>query len=449
MTEIALIPTTIKMRVHQLDNNGTCTTCQAIAKEQDIVECLDCKTKFHADCDNIRPYCTNRAFLDTHVRMSRGSTNNFPFMCDHCLTRREHNEASSLKEQLAAVVESVATLTKEVKDLKSAHKTTESPLPNGECTSNHHLDNTICNSNENKNKASLNENNNGNSRATSSWDDKERTNAMKNKMKFTVCIKSNDGTAIDTDKVKNIITTNGIKVSKASVNKKNNDFYVDLPSDEQREKLIPLLSGDVIPGNKVVSIKERCPTISIRGLQDYVSEEDLMTRIKDQNEGIKEKLENGSKFTVVFSKEHNVREDNESKEYQVVARVSEDIRDVIKANGNKIFIGFNSHHVVDRFYVKSCSRCHKFGHYRVNCTSTPCCGYCCSLDHESNNCPVHAEKNQARYKCTNCKESNKTCDGHSSHWNKCPTYLEIQKKMMQHIPYYAKNESNNIRQNTQ
>ena len=269
---------------------------------------------------------------------------------------------------------------------------------------------------------------------------------MKNTMKFTVCIKNNNGVAIDTDKVKNIITTNGIKVNKASINKKNNDFYVDLPSDEQRDKLIPLLSRDVIPR---VSVKERCPTISIRGLREYVSEEDLVRRIKDQNEGIKEKLENGSKFTVVFSKEHNVRENSEAKEYQVVARVSEDIRAVIKANGNKIFIGFNSHRIVDRFYVRTCSRCHKFGHYRADCPSTPCCGYCCSPDHESNTCPVHAEKNHHGYKCTNCEEHSKKSEGHSSHWNKCPTYLEIQKKIMQGIPYYAKNGRENSRQETQ
>ena len=435
------------MRVHQLDSNGTCSTCKAIAKEQDIVECLDCRTKFHADCDNTRPFCSNRAFLDTHIRMSRSSTNNFPFMCDHCLTRREHNEASSLKEQLEAVVQSVATLTKEVKELKTVRATTDTlPSDNAEAegprrqNTNHNKNKNRKENNKNENNKKENDANKADDQPLSAWNDKQRTKAMKDTMKkFTVCIKSNDGAAIDTEKVKHIITANGIKVNRATINKKNNDFYVDLPSSEQRDRLIPLLSEDAIPGNEVVSVKEKGPTISIRGVQNYVSEEDLIARIKDQNEGIKEKIEDGSLFSVVFSKEHNVREDSEVKEYQVVVRVSEGIRDVIRANGNKIFIGFNSHRVVDRFYVKSCSRCHKFGHYRAECTSTPCCGYCCATDHESNNCPVHAVKNQTEYKCTNCKEHNKTSDGHSSHWNKCPVFLEIQKKMMQGIPYYAKN----------
>ena len=290
-----------------------------------------------------------------------------------------------------------------------------------------------------------------NDQPTSPWNDEDRMKAMKSKMKkFTLCIKSKDGVIVDSEKVKNIITTNGIKVNKASVNKKNNDLYVEFPTNEQREKLIPLLSEDTgIPENEVVSVKEKYPTISIRGVDNYTTEEELITRIKSQNEGIKERLDNGSHFSIVFSKEHDVKTRNgeELKEYQVVARVSEDIRAVIKASGDKIFLGFNSHRVVDRFYVKSCSRCHKFGHYRADCTSsTPCCGYCCSNEHDSFNCPLHAAKDQTNYKCTNCEENKRKSDGHSSHWHKCPTFLEIQKKMRESIPYYTKNSKRENRQ---
>ena len=108
------------MIAYQIDESGICSTCRISARDQDVVMCLDCKNKFHADCDNTRPSCTNRSFLDTHIRMSRNNTNNFPFICDHCLTRRENNEASSLKEQLAAVVKSLAVLTQEVQSIKQS-----------------------------------------------------------------------------------------------------------------------------------------------------------------------------------------------------------------------------------------------------------------------------------------------------------------------------------------
>ena len=193
-----------------------------------------------------------------------------------------------------------------------------------------------------------------------------------------------------------------------------------------------------------MNVKEKFPTISIRGVVNYVSEEDLIKRVKDQNEKVKEKIDNGSHFSVVFSREYKGKDDDEEtdeeKEYQVVVRVSNDIRAAIKACGDRIYLGFKCHRIVDRFYVKSCSRCHKFGHYRADCTSTPCCGYCCSQEHESTDCPVYAAKDQANYKCTNCETANKKSDGHSSHWHQCPTLVETQKKMMQKIPYYAKNE---------
>ena len=125
--------------------------------------------------------------------------------------------------------------------------------------------------------------------------------------------------------------------------------------------------------------------------------------------------------------------------YQVVARVSDRIRDALKANNDRVFIGFSSYRVFDRFYVKSCASCHRFGHYHANCSSTPSCGYCCSPDHTSEHCPLREDKDPSKYKCINCKEAGKVCDGHSSHWQKRPTYMEQQKKMRSSIPYYTKN----------
>jgi len=62
-------------------------------------------------------------------------------------------------------------------------------------------------------------------------------------------------------------------------------------------------------------------------------------------------------------------------------------------------------------------------------------------DHASDLCPINEEKerDQAKYKCVNCQDAGKQCDAHSSHWYKCPTYIEQQKKIMMNIPYYAKN----------
>ena len=77
--------------------------------------------------------------------------------------------------------------------------------------------------------------------------------------------------------------------------------------------------------------------------------------------------------------------------------------------------------------------------YHAQCEAKPSCGYCGAENHSSKECPVHREKDQTKYKCVNCKEAGKPDVGHSSHWQKCPTYIEQQKKMKKNIPYYAKN----------
>ena len=287
-------------------------------------------------------------------------------------------------------------------------------------------------------------------KAKPAWTDPKETDRIikQKESKVTLCIKNdNQDAGIDMKKVKNVVTSHGIQITNASVNRKNGDVYFDLPSPEEREKLVPLLKDEVITGNTIVNVKKKCPVITIKNVSDYVDEEELIARIKAQNSKIGELIDkNGSEFTVVFAKELKTKsrttafvEDENSKLFQIVARVSEDIRRILKSDNDKLFIGFTAHHVFDRFYVKSCAKCHRFDHYHADCQGKACCGFCSSEDHDSNNCPIHVQKDQANFKCVNCKDAGKPADGHSSHWHKCPTYLERQEKMKKDIPYYAKN----------
>ena len=52
-------------------------------------------------------------------------------------------------------------------------------------------------------------------------------------------------------------------------------------------------------------------------------------------------------------------------DYLVVIRLANEIRDLLKANNDRIYYGTTVHRVIDRFYIKSCAKCHKFGHYHA------------------------------------------------------------------------------------
>ena len=399
---------------HQVNDDGTCSTCNSAVNERQIVECFSCKHKYHGECNNTTPFCS-KTFLKSFKGLQNNSS--FVFICPTCITTQENVAASTMKDQLAEVVAAVAQLSKEVRELKSEkiekpEQSISLPIKPAVKT------------------PSVGE-------IKSAWDDPKGLKNVKKDV-VTLCIKS-DGHPVDVSKVEEVVMSHGIQVTKASVNKKSGDMYIDLPSKDSRDKLLPLLNETSIPGNCVINIKQKCPTISIRNVIDYVDENKFIERVKNQNPVIKEKIESGSEFSVVFTRKPKVASDNTG--HLVVIRVGNEIRDVLKANNDKIFLGFNAHRIMDRFYVKSCGKCHKFGHYHAECPSVSgCCGFCLAEDHTSEQCELAKNKDHSNFKCVKCKDAGKPFEGHSSHYSKCPTFLEVQKRTKMNIPYYSKNQ---------
>ena len=129
-----------------------------------------------------------------------------------------------------------------------------------------------------------------------------------------------------------------------------------------------------------------------------------------------------------------------NKFFQVVARVSPDIRDQITANGDKLYTDLIAHRVRDRFFVKRCNKCQQFGHYYADCKANGCCTFCKSSEHKSSDCNLKGTSDKSAYQCINCEKSGMEFHGHSAHWGKCPVFSESQDKVKLSIPYYrAKN----------
>ena len=375
---------------HQINDSGMCTTCNATASEHHILDCFICKMKFHGECNGNPPYAT-KSFVNAFKKLRNNDS--FVFICPHCKTGQENMEASTVQQQIEVVLKAVSQLTKEVAELKNERRN-DAQNSSGTPSSLNPL--VVKPESPSSSQQKVNQESSSSNQQKPVWPTIKQTNIVK-KDKITVCIK-NDGSSIDLSKVKDVVRQNGIQVSKASGNPKNGDVYVDLPSNDQRDKLVPLLNSEV-QGNTIVNVKSKCPIITIRNVSEYVDEADFIERIKSQNTKLAEKIEEGSEFSVVFSKEHhlkpgfkrNVDADNDTV-YQVVVRVSDEIRHIIKSSGDRIFIGFSSYRVFDRFYVKTCVQCHRFGHYIADCDATPCCGYCGDDSHSSKDCPINQSK---------------------------------------------------------
>ena len=420
---------------HKVDSSGTCSTCSLGVKEN-WVECFQCKERFHGNCTGLgkAAYCTKTALTN----FKGMKCDNFVFICNNCLTSKEHIEASSVKEQLAMLVTTVSDLKREFREFKTNNTTATHNASVEIISSPIAIDSNkaylipktdIVDSNPtvNHTAAPSDVNNNVSIPVPSS---KSFASALK---KSTVCIKNNVDTpeTVDMEKVRSVVTSNGIRVSKATVNEKNGDVYVELPSDEEREKLIPLLGS--LQGNTVVKVNSKLPVIQLRNVCNFIDKDNFVDNVKLQNPKLGEEISKGSVFSILFTKQKTETDSA----HLVVIRVSPEIRDILKEGGDRIYFGFSSYKAEDRFYVKTCNKCHQFGHYHSDCTKNSCCGYCASEEHSSGDCPVKALNDPTKFKCVNCTLIKKDPMGHSAHWHKCPALLEQQNRVKSLIPYYA------------
>ena len=158
---------------------------------------------------------------------------------------------------------------------------------------------------------------------------------------------------------------------------------------------------------------------------------DILSNIRSQNPEIANLISTGEEFTILF-----IKDGKSTNKCTAVARVSSRIRNLIKNNRNRLYIGINSCRVFDRFFVKRCNNCQEFGHYKDKCTNEVKCGHC-GGDHQSDNCELKKDSTDpSLLSCCNCKASGLNDKGHSTFWNKCPAYVIAQKKLRSSIPYY-------------
>ena len=80
-----------------------------------MLKCYDCNSTYHAICGEVTPF-GNKTFVGIFKKLK---VDNYLFACDICLTKREDNEASTLKDQFEALTAKVDTLVSKFQGIKS------------------------------------------------------------------------------------------------------------------------------------------------------------------------------------------------------------------------------------------------------------------------------------------------------------------------------------------
>ena len=215
--------------------------------------------------------------------------------------------------------------------------------------------------------------------------------------------------------IRDVAVSNGIPITDVKVTT-NKNTVVSVPNQDVLEKLKPLLAGKPeLRKYEVAKIRDKLPRLSVLDVQDEFDENNFIETIKSQNPNVANVIGQGEGISDFYIKKYGAN-------YQVNINVTENIRKVIKSQGNRLFIGLKSCRVVEKENISRCYKCHDHEHIANDCSNIACCGYCADTTHASDDCPLKVDviKNKSRLKCINCERNGLESSGHSVYWPLCP-----------------------------
>ena len=279
-------------------------TCEKDAQTE-FMTCITCLDRFHVNNCEGEDQCTT-TFL-------RGWPNilakypNFGYTCEDCLEKSKLNNGDILVNRLAVMEENIAFLVKEIKTMKQ--------VPNTSNTINDTLPPPVISYAEKaarKPAVIVIEKKQG--------EDAEMHNTNMNKLK-DAAVQSSAG----------VLKTyqNGVEST-----------VLVCKNESSKQKLMPHV-GTIFPEHKVSTPPSRLPSITIKDIETNITKDELLQAIQKQNRDHEQVEVTQENFNILFIKQvkgFNNRPDS----YQAVVRVTDEIRDSLKAAGDRVFINLQS-----------------------------------------------------------------------------------------------------------
>ena len=390
---------------------GECKKCGS-DKDQETFPCLRCKKKFHItncgkndDTFTLMP-SSFESFKKVVNKTGKFSTRpgNFRFVCDPCLTQIEIDFTCETSEQVQQLTDKVSTLTDDISEIKDMLKAKSlQPPETTEALSNP----VITPSNP--------------------WSNTTEVNRIRSRL---VVDKSAD---FDNLNISDTVFNSGIKTHGKFVDSKGNTVIV-CDSQKSKANLKEHIVKAGISEKQIKEPKPQYPIISVVGIQSQLDTDAFKTKLMKQNPGIGLLVSEESVFDVVSIKP--LRKNNTK--YQAFVHVSDDIRNMIKSWGDKLFYEWEKLFVYDQLNVPRCYRCQGYNHFARDCKYGVSCGLCASHEHEYKSCPHREKSDESKalaYCCINCKTAGKpeSEQAHPAYSSSCEIYqmklLELKKSL--------------------
>ena len=379
----------------KVNEDSKCPTCTETPAQHECVQCTVCKSVFHAICTQIQgdnKLCTQsmvKAFLAPSTK------DNFRFFCDKCLTKFERSLVETQEERIENLQNKFLGMEEKLDGIMNL-------LKNG--------------------SPSLQETSN---KQQNIWHDRERLENVKAPQPKAVLVvkkADDDDQSQENQKlVESAIRENDVNVVKSYKNRAG-DLTVELETEEIRDQLKDIVEhrSDEIIINTPREIRH---SATIVGIQQEYSKEEVLDMLVKQNGFIR-------KFTANNVIEQHIRVHvvkplkNDESKYQVFCDLSSVLREVLHHHKNKLTLGLISCKVYDRYNIKRCYNCQKFGHYAKDCPTNekPVCGKC-SEEHNTRDCDALISK------CINCVRNNCDDQAHTVFNIQCPSLIKEQEQL--------------------
>ena len=382
----------------KIDQNSVCPSCMKTPTQTECVQCFICKSAFHGICestDNDTKLGTN-TLIKTFLAPS--TKNNFKFFCDKCMTEFERNLVETQAEKISNLEKNFLGLESKLEEITKLLKVKGSGTGPGKETKpvSHRWSDVVMAGGTVKAPTATSV------LVVKKAEDEEKRRENKNM-------------------VETAIMQSDISVVESYQNK-SGDLMVVCESENIRNQLkdIVISADDEVVVSAPRGIRH---SITIVGLDKEYQKEEVIDRLVKQNGFIKK-----------FSESNNIGDHirmhavkplkNNASCFQVFCDVSSFMREWLGEYKDKVTLGLTLCKIYDRYSIKRCYNCQKFGHYAKECPTkeVPVCGIC-SGHHLTRGCESLVRK------CINCVEDDNDYFQHATSDTKCPCLINEQNKL--------------------
>ena len=417
--------------------NGKCGACSSedVDSKSEVIQCYWCKNSFHAiECSNDQFNVSAPSVFKNHLHAAVNNASpyekrfgRFLFICNDCITLEEKRQAAAKTDRVELLDMKIDSFKREFKEEILEMKALLKNQFNGTPRDVSKLENETVADNQTKDKLL--------------WSQRVEN------LKHLVTLKSQAGEQKLCQKtLEKTCAESGASVIKTFSMRKTKDTAIVCNSRKDAEKLLDKIEN-TFPSQDAELVTALKPEVNIVGLGQQYDPGQLKDMLIKQNSGItnlygdESALLDDKHISVISVTPLKSYKGKQQSLYKSTVRVSNLIREIIAKQGDRVYLGSNSHKVYDSFYIPRCYKCQDFHHLSKKCEAEhPTCGFCAE-QHDTQTCPKKDDSSNTPT-CINCKnsDSHKSDASHYAGSFDCPMLKEKQLQLKKRIPFYQQHQ---------